>query len=108
MAIEFCVLGPLEVGADGRVLPLGSPKQRALLGLLLVHTNETVSRDRLIDELWAEALPASDPPVDLIVRASTQPPPPRKPPGRRRRTASRSREGAYSPPPPNGGSSSHD
>jgi DNA-binding SARP family transcriptional activator len=59
MGIEFRILGPLEVIRDGRVLPLGSPKQRALLALLLVHANETVSRDRLIEELWAENPPAS-------------------------------------------------
>jgi DNA-binding SARP family transcriptional activator len=59
MPIEFRILGPLEVSADGRLLTLGSPKQRALLGLLLVHANETVARDRLIEELWAEAAPAT-------------------------------------------------
>jgi YVTN family beta-propeller protein len=59
MPIEFRILGPLELSADGRVLPVGSPKQRALLALLLVHANETVSRDRLIEELWGEAAPAS-------------------------------------------------
>jgi DNA-binding LacI/PurR family transcriptional regulator len=58
-----------------------------------------------IENPKAEALPASDPPVDLVVRASTQPPPPRTPPGSRRRTASRSREGTYSTPLPKGGSS---
>jgi len=59
MPIEFRILGPLEVSADGRVLQLGSHKQRAMLGLLLVHANETVARDRLIEELWAEAAPAT-------------------------------------------------
>src|SRR6266540_5820622 len=59
LRIEFRILGPLEVSVDGRVLPLGSPKQRALLALLLVHANETVSRDRLIEELWGDAAPAS-------------------------------------------------
>src|SRR6266536_2549394 len=59
MRIEFRILGPLELSAGGRVLPLGSPKQRALLALLLVHANETVSRDRLIEELWGDAAPAS-------------------------------------------------
>jgi YVTN family beta-propeller protein len=59
MPIEFRILGPLELSANGRVLPLGSPKQRALLALLLIHANETVSRDRLIEELWGEAAPAS-------------------------------------------------
>jgi predicted ATPase/DNA-binding SARP family transcriptional activator len=59
MGIEFRILGPLEMSADGRVLPLGSPKQRALLALLLVHANETLSRDRVIEELWAETAPAT-------------------------------------------------
>jgi DNA-binding SARP family transcriptional activator/predicted ATPase len=59
MPIEFRILGPLELSADGGVMPLGSPKQRALLAVLLVHASETVSRDRLIEELWAEAVPAS-------------------------------------------------
>ncbi len=59
MPLEFRILGPLEISADGRVLPLGSPKQAALLGLLLVHAGETVSRDRLIEELWGETPPAT-------------------------------------------------
>jgi DNA-binding SARP family transcriptional activator/pimeloyl-ACP methyl ester carboxylesterase len=59
MPIEFRILGPLEISADGRLLPLGSPKQRALLALLLAHTTETLSRDRLIEELWGEAPPAT-------------------------------------------------
>ena len=57
MAVEFRILGPLELSADGRVVPLGSPKQRALLALLLVHANETLSRDRLIEELWGDTAP---------------------------------------------------
>jgi len=59
MPIEFRILGPLQISADGRLLPLGSPKQGALLGLLLVHAGETISRDRLIEELWGEARPAT-------------------------------------------------
>ena len=38
---------------------MGGAKQRALLALLLLHANETVSRDRLIDELWGEVWTAS-------------------------------------------------
>ena len=56
-AMEFRVLGPLEVEEDGRVLKLGGAKQRALLALLLLHANEAVSRDRLIDELWSSTPP---------------------------------------------------
>jgi DNA-binding SARP family transcriptional activator len=54
--VEFRILGPLEVVELRRQLPLGGPKQRSLLALLLTHANEVVSSDRLIDELWgAEA-----------------------------------------------------
>jgi YVTN family beta-propeller protein len=55
--VEFRILGPLEVEDDGRVLPLGGAKQRALLALLLLHANEVVSRDRLIDDIWGERAP---------------------------------------------------
>jgi predicted ATPase/DNA-binding SARP family transcriptional activator len=54
---EFRVLGPLEAATGGRALPLGGPRQRALLALLLLHANEPVSRERLIDGLWGERAP---------------------------------------------------
>jgi DNA-binding SARP family transcriptional activator/DNA-binding beta-propeller fold protein YncE len=57
--VEFHVLGPLEVIADGGFLPLGGAKQRAVLAILLLHANEVVGRDRLIDELWGESPPES-------------------------------------------------
>ena len=57
--MDVRILGPLEVLDDGRTVPLGGVKQRALLGLLLLHPNETLSTDRLIDELWGERTPAS-------------------------------------------------
>ena len=52
--MEFRVLGPLEVDRGGEPLALGPAKQRALLAVLLVHANEVVSSDRLIEELWPE------------------------------------------------------
>jgi YVTN family beta-propeller protein len=55
--MEFRILGPLEVEEAGRRLPLGGGKQRALLAILLVHANEVVSRDRLIEELWGGSPP---------------------------------------------------
>ena len=57
--IEFRVLGSLEVVEDDHPLALGSPQQRLLLAVLLVHHGEPVSSDRLIDELWGEQAPAS-------------------------------------------------
>src|SRR3954454_4334179 len=57
--MEFRILGPLEVLDEGRVIVLGGSKQRALLALLLLHANETLTPDRLIDELWGEHPPAT-------------------------------------------------
>jgi YVTN family beta-propeller protein len=55
--MEFRVLGPLEVVDEGRALRLGSGKQVALVAYLLLHANEAVSVDRLVDELWDETPP---------------------------------------------------
>lgn len=55
--MEFAVLGPIAARNDGHDVPLGGPKQRALLAVLLLHANEVVSRDRLIDGLWGESPP---------------------------------------------------
>ena len=57
--MEFCILGPLEVRGDDGELSLGGGRQRALLALLLIHANELLSTDRLIDELWDEQPPPS-------------------------------------------------
>jgi len=53
--LEFRILGPLEVERDGRPISIGAAKQRALLAILLLHANRVVSRDRLIDGLWASS-----------------------------------------------------
>ena len=50
--MEFGVLGPLEVTADGRSLALAGARTRAVLALLLVRANQVVSSDRLLEELW--------------------------------------------------------
>jgi YVTN family beta-propeller protein len=57
--LEFRILGPLEVVAQGRALALGGAKQRALLAVLLLHRREVISTDRLIDELWGARPPAT-------------------------------------------------
>ena len=50
--LEFRVLGAVEVvRADGPVV-LGGRRQRALLGLLLVEPGQTISSDRIAEELW--------------------------------------------------------
>ena len=57
--MDYGILGPLQVRDRDRELSLGSPRLRALLGLLLLHRNEPVSSERLIDELWDGAPPAT-------------------------------------------------
>lgn len=57
--LEFLILGPLQVRRDGREVPLQRRMQRALLALLLLHANEVVSQDRLIDALWGDEPPRS-------------------------------------------------
>lgn len=56
--MEFRVLGPVEVVREQRPLPLGGPKQRAVLAMLVTHANEVVSVDRLADVLWGDVPPA--------------------------------------------------
>ena len=67
--VEFGVLGPLEVTADGRTLELAGPRSRAVLALLLVHAGHVVSSDRLIEELWP-GQPADTAAGSLQVRLS--------------------------------------
>jgi DNA-binding SARP family transcriptional activator len=57
--VEFRILGPLEVARPDRVVLLGARKQRALLAVLLLHANEVVTSDRLIDEVWGDEAPAT-------------------------------------------------
>ncbi len=57
--MEFRVLGPLEVVDGARPMPINGSKQRALLTILLLHANETVSTSRLLEDLWGEEQPES-------------------------------------------------
>ena len=56
-AVEFRILGSLEVWHDGRQVTVAGARQRALLASLLLHAGEVVSSDRLIDEVWGEEPP---------------------------------------------------
>ena len=46
-------MGPVEAVQDDNQIPLGAPKQRALVAVLLLNANEVIARERLIDALWA-------------------------------------------------------
>jgi peptide/nickel transport system substrate-binding protein len=57
--MEFGVLGPVEVRLGGEPLPVGGPKPRALLAMLLLDANGVVSRGQLVEGLWGERPPAN-------------------------------------------------
>jgi DNA-binding SARP family transcriptional activator/pimeloyl-ACP methyl ester carboxylesterase len=57
--MDFRLLGPLEA-FDGPVqLQIAAGRQRALLAILLLHANRTVSREQIVDALWGENVPDS-------------------------------------------------
>lgn len=56
--IGFGVLGPLQMTVDGAPVSLGTPKQRAVLAVLLMNRNRPVSTDSLITAAWEERPPA--------------------------------------------------
>jgi SARP family transcriptional regulator, regulator of embCAB operon len=53
--LEFRVLGPLQMIAERGPVPLGAPKQRAVLAMLVLNRNRPVSVDSLINAVWDEA-----------------------------------------------------
>lgn len=55
--VRLRLFGPLEAAVGGDVVDLGSTKQRTLLARLAVSIGQVVSRDQLIDALWAEDPP---------------------------------------------------
>jgi DNA-binding SARP family transcriptional activator len=57
--VEFRILGPVRAVEDGRTVPIASSRQRALLALLVLHANEPLSADRIVDELWGDSPPGS-------------------------------------------------
>jgi DNA-binding SARP family transcriptional activator/streptogramin lyase len=57
--VTFSLLGPLEARVDGEPLALGGARQRSLLALLLLHANESVSRERLIEGVWGAERPST-------------------------------------------------
>ncbi|HEX3288199.1 MAG TPA: BTAD domain-containing putative transcriptional regulator [Mycobacterium sp.] len=61
---EFGVLGPLQICVDGASIPLGTPKQRAVLAMLLINRNRPVGTDALIEAAW-EQFPPPDPRASL-------------------------------------------
>jgi predicted ATPase/DNA-binding SARP family transcriptional activator len=55
--MEFKILGPLEVRANGRAVEISGAKRRALLAVLVLQANRPVSMERLAGALWGEDAP---------------------------------------------------
>ena len=56
--IGFGVLGPLQVTVDGAPVSLGTPKQRAVLAVLVMNRNRPVAIDSLITAAWEQWPPS--------------------------------------------------
>src|SRR6266567_3354714 len=57
--MEFCLLGPLTVRKDGRVVPSLAAKQRVVLAALLLRAGRVVTLDTLAEAVWGNEPPAS-------------------------------------------------
>jgi DNA-binding SARP family transcriptional activator len=55
--MEFRLLGALEVSDAGRPVSLGAQKQRAVLAVLLLHGDELVTSERLLEDVWSDGPP---------------------------------------------------
>ena len=55
--MRFSVLGPLEVRDGPEALPLGGPRQRSVLALLVHAAGRSVALDSLVTEIWGEEPP---------------------------------------------------
>ncbi len=62
--LEYGVLGPLQMSVGGAPLPLGTPKQRAVLAMLLMNRNRPVSSESLVHAAW-EQFPPPEPKASL-------------------------------------------
>ena len=58
LSVAFRVLGPVEVTVGAEPVRL-TGRQRALLVVLLLHANQVVATDRVVDALWGESPPAA-------------------------------------------------
>src|SRR5262245_15816813 len=58
LPVRLRVLGPLDARVGGNPVPLGGPRQRAVLALLVAMRGDVVSVDRMIEDLWRGEPPA--------------------------------------------------
>jgi DNA-binding SARP family transcriptional activator/tetratricopeptide (TPR) repeat protein len=58
VVLRVGVLGPVAAWYGDRELPVGQPRQQAVLGILATRANRVISRGELVDAVWGQ-----DPPV---------------------------------------------
>src|SRR4051812_19257834 len=63
--LTFKVLGPIRAWRGDRELELGTPQQRVVLAVLLLHRGRAAAVSELIDALWGEQPPQSAQPALL-------------------------------------------
>lgn len=56
--LAYNMLGPLGVVGRGGPIDLGSPRQKTVLGVLLINANRPLTPDQIIDAVWGESPPA--------------------------------------------------
>ncbi|MET8975200.1 BTAD domain-containing putative transcriptional regulator [Streptomyces sp. NPDC004539] len=55
--LSFEAFGVMTARRGTEQVPLGPPRHRAVLGLLLIRLGQVVPADQLVDELWGDHLP---------------------------------------------------
>jgi DNA-binding SARP family transcriptional activator len=55
--VEVRLLGPVQAVRAGREVPVGGPRQRAVLALLVLEASRVVPAGRLVEELWRGSPP---------------------------------------------------
>jgi DNA-binding SARP family transcriptional activator/tetratricopeptide (TPR) repeat protein len=59
VVLRVGVLGPVTAWYDDDELPVGQPRQQAVLGILAMRANRVISRGELVDAVWGQDPPAS-------------------------------------------------
>lgn len=55
--MDFYLLGGVRVASDGVDVPLGGPRQRRLLAVLLLGEGRVVGIDRIVEAVWGDGVP---------------------------------------------------
>jgi DNA-binding SARP family transcriptional activator/Tfp pilus assembly protein PilF len=59
VGLRVGVLGPVTAWNGDEELPVGQPRQQAVLGILAMRANRVISRSELVDAVWGQEPPSS-------------------------------------------------